>query len=184
VLTLVQSGNVRGLCGYLSRIIEYLAQAGCTFAAIAAATSHLCIDELQERSTIPLISLVDAVRMEVERRGAKRVCVFGTRFVMESDLLGALTAVDVVHLHPEDLLRVNEIYTSLARRGAASSHEREELVRLAETLVLKDGVDTIILGGTDLSAVFEESETSFPALDASDAHIASIVREVLESNEI
>ena len=55
------------------------------------------------------------------------------------------------------------------------------LTKLADTLRQRDGVDAIILAGTDLCLLFDESNTDFPHVDCSHVHIKAIMRSLLVS---
>jgi aspartate racemase len=62
--------------------IDRLARAGADFGALAANTPHIVFDELQRRSIIPLVSIVEATCDKARALGLKRVALLGTRFTM------------------------------------------------------------------------------------------------------
>jgi aspartate/glutamate racemase len=64
-----------------------------------------------------------------------------------------------------------------ARRGSAEMHER--LTELAQTLMSRDGVEAILLAGTDLTLLFNESNTRFPAIDCAALHLSAIEKAAL-----
>lgn len=49
-----------------------------------------------------------------------------------------------------------------------------------ETLIQRDSVDAIILAGTDLVLIFDESNITFPHVDCARVHLAEILRRMLE----
>jgi aspartate racemase len=53
---------------------------------------------------------------------------------------------------------------------------RDTLTKIAHELP----VDAIVLAGTDLSLIFDETNTDFPHVDCAKAHIQAIVRELAE----
>jgi aspartate racemase len=53
------------------------------------------------------------------------------------------------------------------------------LTAIAQTLRQRDGVDAIVLAGTDLSLLFNEANTSFPHLDCAALHLQRIIRGLL-----
>jgi|EP01046_Picozoa_sp_COSAG06_P024641 aspartate racemase len=73
-----------------------------------------------------------------------------------------------------------DTYNEIARSVAATPEQREaqraRLVAQAETLIKRDGVEAILLAGTDLSAVFNANNTPFPHLDCAAVHIDAIMR--------
>jgi aspartate racemase len=169
VLGAVERGDITGLATYLAHLTERLAKGGADVAAISAITPHICIRELQKLSPLPLVNIVDVVSREVHARGYKKVALFGTRFVVESRLFGMLDGIDV--LVPDQVQTIHEAYMQTV---AGSTETRAVLTRIARDLP----VDAVVLAGTDLALIFDETNTAFPHVDATKAHIAAIVREL------
>ena len=69
---------------YLLAGLQKLARAGADFGIIAANTPHIVFDELQRRSPLPLISIVEATCAEAKKRGIRRAGLLGTRFTMQA----------------------------------------------------------------------------------------------------
>src|SRR5436190_21443462 len=63
------AGELARVIDFLSAEIERLARAGADLALIAAVTPHLGFDKLQQRASIPLLSIVEATRSEERRVG-------------------------------------------------------------------------------------------------------------------
>ncbi len=57
-IAMLDAGRLEDLTDYLAAGVDALARAGADFAFIAANTPHLVFDEVQRRSTIPLLSIV------------------------------------------------------------------------------------------------------------------------------
>jgi aspartate racemase len=57
--------------------------------------------------------------------------------------------------------------------------ERKGFAELAETLIRRDGVDAILLAGTDLALIFNESNITFPHVDCARVHLNAIQRVML-----
>src|SRR5947207_10850052 len=56
---------------FLAAAIERLARAGADFGLVAAVTPHLVFDELQQRSRIPLLSIVEATADAATKAGLR-----------------------------------------------------------------------------------------------------------------
>lgn len=171
------AGDRQGLAHYLAGVLSRLQSAGATVGVIPALTPHLAIDELIPISPVPLVSLIDAVNMEIASRGLRRVALLGTRFVVDSDLFGKLRGVEVVRPNPDDISFIHDTYTQLAREGSVTEAKRSRLVEVAQSLCAR-GADAILLAGTDLSLTFNEANTPFPYVDCARSHIDAIVRTV------
>jgi aspartate racemase len=185
VLGAAQAGDKAGLAEYLAGLIARLASAGAEFAAIPAVTPHICIAELLQLSPIPIVNPVEELQREIEARGWRRVALFGTRFTMETGLFGLLQGVDVVAPAAAEIDFVHQTYMQLVSAGAGSEKQRESLSRLAHELVEREGVEAVILAGTELALVFNESNTdfphiTFPHIDCARLHLDAIVRRTLD----
>ena len=180
VFAYVEAKDHSGLAEYLNGYIRRMQAAGAEMAVIPAMTPLYCAKELAETSALPIVSLVDPLNRELAARKARRVAIFGTRFVIESDLFGMLSGVEIVRPGAEEVDRIHETYVELAATGEASPKKHEKLTALAYHLVSRHAVDAILLAGTDLTLLFNESNTDFPAVDCAALHIQEILRQVTE----
>lgn len=175
----VIAGERGELAQYLTDLIRQLAAGGAEIAAVPAVTPHICIDAVEAASPIPLVNILQAVSAEIEKRRLRRIALFGTRFVIESDLYGALPdAIDVVRPSAQEVARIDHLYRSYAVSGQGGAQERAEFTEIANELCRRERLDAVILAGTDLSALFEALEPAFPHLDASQVHIAAIMEQL------
>jgi aspartate racemase len=176
VLADIAANNLAGLADYLAAFLHRLAGAGADLAALTGIAPHVCLPQLIERAPLPLVDLVAELAEDVRRRGLKRVSLFGTRFAMETRLFGQLPDIDVVLPRPDELAHVHATYLAIVARGAGTEEQARDLTKLARTLCARDGVETIILAGTELSLLFSEATAEFPAIDAARVHIDAIMR--------
>jgi aspartate racemase len=178
VLQYAAAGETSGMAEYFLQLIGRLSAAGAEIIAIPAATPHLCAPELMERSPIPLVSLVDEIVHEVDDRRLKRVALFGTRFTMETELFGRLKDVEVVAPKPAEIDFIHQTYLQLVNVGSGTEQQYRGLQRLAHTLIERDGIEAIILAGTELSLVFNRANTDFPHIDGARLHLAAIMEQL------
>jgi aspartate racemase len=169
------AGDRPGLAAYLARLLTHLKAAGATFGVLPAVTPHMCIEELEAITPLPLIDLTAVVTDHVRQRKLSRVALFGTRFVIESDMYGRLPGVTVVRPRAEEIDFIHQAYTEMAHTGSSTNQRRERFVEIAETLQKRDRVQAIVLAGTDFAVMFDKSNTPFPHVDCAGAHIAAIL---------
>lgn len=174
----VEASDRTGLAEYLNGYIRRMQAAGAEIAVIPAITPLFCAKELAARSALPIVWLLDPLNRELAARKARRVAIFGTRFVIVSDLFGALSGVEVVRPAPDEVDLIHNTYVELAATGEPSAEKHEKLNSLAHRLVTRDAVDTILLAGTDLTLLFNESNTDFPHVDCAALHIRQILKQV------
>lgn len=65
--------------------IKNLTTSGADFIALSANTPHIVFDRLQNISTVPLVSIVEATRNEAIRLNKHKLGLLGTIFTMTED---------------------------------------------------------------------------------------------------
>ncbi len=179
VMEFIKAGDRQGLAKYLVRFILRMSDAGADFAVVPAVTPHYCIHELMAISPLPVLDIFTPLNRAIAARAFKRVAVFGTRYVVDSDLYGEVTGVEFVRPRADEVEQVHTIYTKLALSGEGSQEDHRQLTAMAHTLIERDRVDALLLAGTDLSLIFNEGNIDFPYLDCAELHIRAILGEML-----
>jgi aspartate racemase len=125
-----------------------------------------------------MIDILDVSANHLAQRQLSRVALFGTRFTIDSRLFGPLEAFDVVRPRDAEIDEIHRIYLRLATEGQISAEHVAKLRTPARTLEERDDVEAIMLAGTDLNLVFNESNAGFRAVDCAAAHIEAIVAQM------
>jgi aspartate racemase len=167
------------LAEYLAGLLRQLAGGGAEMATIPAFSPQICAAELAAITPLPLISLLDAISAEVERRRFRRVALFGARVTMETKMFGELRGVDVIMPTADEIDTIADIYTRVVEEACASKEDYIRLRTLAHTLIEREGLDGIVLAGTDLAFVFNPGNTDFPHLDGARVHVEEIMRKIV-----
>jgi aspartate racemase len=179
VMTQAAARNTKQLAEYLAGLLKQLALGGAEIACIPAFSPQICADELAAITPLPLISVLDAISAEVERRRFRRVALFGARVTMETQMFGRLHDTEVVMPTPGEIDAIADIYLRVVEEARASNADFERLRALAHTLIKREQLDGIVLAGTDLAFVFNPSNADFPHVDGARAHIEAIMREII-----
>jgi aspartate racemase len=174
---LAEAGKLDELARYLNGFIDSTAAGGAEMAAIVAVTPHICSAQLLPLLRIPLIDMVATVADEIAARGLKRVALLGTRSTVQSRMFGRL-GVEVVMPKPDEIDFINNAYLDIVYdRSTPVGIDR--LRELAHTLIKRDGAESVLLAGTDLSMVLNEGNAGFPTIDCAGVHVAAITRKLL-----
>jgi aspartate racemase len=173
------------LTEYLLASVRRLAGAGVDFVAMTANTPHLVFDGLVVRSPVPLLSIVEVCAGEARQRGLVRLALLGTRFTMEAPFYPAVCArhgIAVVTPNAEDRTWVHERYVGQFLKGEFREDTRREFLSLVGRLRDAEGIDGVILGGTELPLLLSTAMVAdLPALDTTALHVAAIVRRLRET---
>ena len=180
VFEYVQAGDRDGLAEYLLGFVRRLKAAGAEFAAIPAITPHYCVRELIAASPLPLFNIFSPLVDELTARAILKVAVFGTRYVMESSLYGFAGDVEIIRPTLEEMETIHSTYLELLQKGVGTEEQHRNLTAIAHTLQQRDGVEAIVLAGTDLAVLFNETNTTFPHIDCAALHLERIVHGLLD----
>jgi aspartate racemase len=178
VLKYAAAREIIPMAEYLAGLVRRLSAAGAEFAVLPSITPHLCASELEALSPIPLVNMVDEIVREVHVRGLKKVSLFGTRFTIESRLFGRLDELDVVPPRVEEIDVIHQIYLEIVNAGMGTERQYKELRGIAHTLCSRDGVEAIVLAGTELALLFDAGNTDFPHIDGARLNLNAIMRQV------
>lgn len=154
--------------------LERLARAGAGCAIIAANSPHIVFDEVERRSPLPLVSIVRATAEEAVRLG-----LFGTRLTMQGRFYQEVFASSgltlVVPDEPEQAY-IHDKYMTELLQGTLLPATRQGLLAIVAAMTARDGVDAVILGGTELPTILRDPTASgIPLLDTTAIHARAIV---------
>lgn len=182
-LKLVSSDDLQGLAAYMLEEIHRLARAGATHGLLSSNTPHIVFDEIEDASPIPLISIVEtACRAAVERK-LKRVGLFGTRFTMQGGFyqnVFAREGIEVLVPEPGDQKLIHETYLNELVNGIVRSETRERYIAIARRMKAEQGIEALILGGTELPLLLRGAiDIGVTLLDTAHLHVERAVAELL-----
>ena len=179
VLELVATDQRARLIEFLGNAVDALAHAGAQVGYLASNTPHLVFGELARRSPIPLVSIVESARDRASTLGLKRVGLFGTRFTMQASFYAntfAQAGIDVVAPQPQDQDYIHEKYMGELVAGILLSETRAGLLRIAQLMRERDGIEALILGGTELPLILRgDNSLGIPFLDTAQIHVNAVI---------
>jgi aspartate racemase len=177
------AGELGKVTDYLSDAIDKLRLAGADLAALTANTPHIVFDELQARSALPLISIVEAACDKVQELNLRTVALFGTRFTMQAPFYPKVFSrsdVKLVLPNDEEQNYIHEIYMGELLKDVFRPETRVRLLAIADAMKSRDGIDAVILGGTELPLLLrDEQHNGIPLLDTTRIHVDRLVTEML-----
>ena len=171
--------DVDAMFDYILASVRRLVAAGVDFIAITANTPHLVYDELAAVSSRPMISIVEVCAEEARRRNLRRPLLLGTKFTMRAPFYLAVCArfgIQVVVPDEADLNWAHERYVEELLKGDFRDETRRSFVALIDRLRESEGVDGVILGGTELPLLLRAPTVAgLPLLDTTELHVNAIV---------
>ena len=182
-IAMLDSGRLDELADYLVAGIESLVRAGADFGFIAANTPHLVFDEVQRRSAIPLLSIVRATSGRAKALGLKNVGLLGTGFTMRASFYPEefqRAEIAVVRPKESEQVFIHRKYIDELLHNQFLPETRTEILRIAQRMKTEDGIEALVLAGTELPLLLRESaNTGIELLDTTMIHVEAIVDELL-----
>jgi len=182
MLDLIAANELAEVTAYLSGEMERLARAGADVGLFAANTPHIVFDELQRRSSIPLISIVEATREAAEGLGLRRLGLFGVRFTMQGRFYpDVFSTAGIALVVPEASEQdyIHDIYMNELVKGVFLPETRERLLGIVDRLAKQERAQGVILAGTELPLILREARCGIPFLDTTQIHVQAALRRLL-----
>jgi len=182
-LDFMDASNLTGMTDYLVEEIGKLELAGATFGLISANTPHIVFDEVASKSSIPLISIVEATCTAVKARKLKRLALLGTRYTMRATFYPKVFSregIDLVVPDPDEQTYIHDKYLNELVSGKFLPETRAGLLAIIDRLKASSDIEGVILAGTELPLILRDSEHSgVPFLDTTEIHCEAAVNEML-----
>ncbi len=169
---------------YLVAEFERLEKAGVDFAALTANTPHIVFDEIKQRVTLPLISIVEAACERAQTLGFKSVGLFGTRYTMQAPFYPTVfsrTDIKLVTPNSEEQEYIHEKYFGELLKDVFLPETRAKFLSIADEMKAREGVEAIILGGTEIPLLLRADEhNGIQLLDTTRIHVDRLIEEMLK----
>ena len=179
----IERGDWDAAAEITAQAAKALEDAGADFLILCANTSHKFCPAIEQRVSIPILHIVDAVVEAIRARGMRTVGLLGTKYTMQEDFyLPRLEAAGVRVLLPEaaEMEEVNRIIYEELCVGTVKESSRDTLSALAETM-RRGGAEGVILGCTELGMILKDEDAEIPLLDTVKIHSEAAVQMALEA---
>jgi len=150
-----------------------LESAGAQFIVVPCVSAHYFIKELREGITIPVISIIEEVAVEVERRlpAIRQVGLIATTGTIRAGLFQDRlreTGVEVLVPTPEDQenLVMSAIYGESGIKAGFTSLENKGNILKASNALIEKGAQGIIGGCTEVPLVVQQGDMEVPFFDS------------------
>ncbi len=181
-IAMLEGGRLNDLADYLAAGVERLARASADFAFMAANSPHLVFDEVQRRSSIPLLSIVGATCDHARKLGLKKVGLLGTGFTMRANFYPEefrRRGIELVRPAEAEKDFIHKSYIGELLKNQFLPATRTEIMRIAQRMKTDDGVEAVALAGTELPLLLRESAGEIAFLDTTVIHVEAVVDELL-----
>ena len=175
----VSGGKYRELSSYLSEKVNLLKQSGCEIITLTAGTMHIVYDEIEKNTYVSLVSIPKAVCDEALRREYRKVGLLGTMFTMEQDYMKKdlmSVGIDVFVPCKEDRELIAKRILEELEIGIVKKSTLQEFNAIIDRMRTQYGIESVILGCTELPLLLSDTNAALPCLDSVDIHIRKLIR--------
>jgi aspartate racemase len=159
-----------------------LKSAGADFAIIATNTMHILFDKLERRSSIPLLSIVDATAGAIKKTGIDVVGLLGTRFTMEKPFyMEGLRKHGIEVLVPveEERNYIDNVVFHELSRGLLLPESRAGYLEIIDALVKRDA-QGVVLGCTEIPLLITPEHTDVKLFDTAVIHAEKALQHAIK----
>ena len=152
-------------------VIDHFNSMGVEVFAIACNTMHIHLPYLNTYD-MEVVHIAEVVGREAQKRGYKKLMLFGTKRLLDSRLYPEILekyGVEVVYPSEEDAIAIDKLIFRLGN-GEITDDTRKEAISFVEKY--QNEVDAIILGCTELPLVVPRDQ--YPVLDTTYLHAKAI----------
>lgn len=179
LLGMLEANDRAGTTELLVHEIQRLARAGAECGLVAANSPHIVFDEVRRQSPIHLISIVEATCATAKALGLRKLGLFGAGFTMQARFYPDVFSADKIAIatpNKTDQAFIHHVYFHELVKGSVLPETRERLLAIVDRLKEDEGIEGLILGGTELSLMFRDTVVrGIPVLDTTKIHAKAIV---------
>ncbi|MDE6939994.1 MAG: amino acid racemase [Lachnospiraceae bacterium] len=183
ILRLCDEQKYDELTNYLTQAIQNLIASGADFIALSANTPHIVFDRLQERSSVPLVSIVEAVCNETIRLDKHKVGLLGTIFTMKEEFFKKpfySSKIEIMTPTTEEMEYINLKISSELELGIVKEETLQGFQKIIKRMQQEDGIEAVILGCTELPLLLNDEVSPIPCLDTMKIHIQRLIDLIVE----
>ena len=184
MIELMAANDLATVTDLLVEAFEKLRRAGVDFAALTANTAHIVFEEVQQRCSLPLISIVEATCERAQALGFKTVGLFGTRYTMQAPFYPKVfsrTDVKLIMPNAQEQEFIHDKYFNELLKDVFLPETRTALLAIADEMKERDGIEGLILGGTELPLLLRADEhNGIRFLDTTRIHVDRLIDEMLK----
>jgi len=161
-----------------------LKRSGLRISLSSSCLSYINWREVERRSPLPLISIVEATAERAHQSGFKKIGLLGTRFTMQASFYPEVFSRRQMQIHvpdEHDQAFIHERYFKELVNGVFLDETRQRLTEIIAHMREKHGIQAVILGGTELPLILRGAEAAgVPLLDTTQIHVESALRRLGE----
>ncbi|MBW1606347.1 aspartate/glutamate racemase family protein [Lactobacillus sp. Sy-1] len=179
---LLDADQLTQVADYVSDAANHLQQAGADFGLMCGNTPHIAFSQIQARTKLPLLSIVDTALAHAKQLHLHRLLLLGTKFTMSNDFFSrpfqdAGIQICLPSQEEQDWLHL-KIVKEL-ENGIVNPATKLQLMQMVNHLINDNDLDGVVLGCTELPLIIEPTDLSVATFDIAKIQIEAAVNTIL-----
>jgi aspartate racemase len=179
----MRGGRPDKVVDWLVDVVEKLRLAGAEIGAMTANTPHVFFGQVSERTTLPLVNIIETTYNRALTIGSRKVLLLGTATTMASDMYPRrfeAGGIEVVVPDEEERNFINGSIENELSVGVVRPGTKTRYVDICKRYMKERDVDTVILGCTEIPMVLKEGDIPLKTLDTLRIHAEAIFERAME----
>ncbi len=167
----------------MADIANKLQVAGADFGLIATNTMHKVFAQVQQKTTLPLLNLIDVTAGEARRKNIQTIGLIGTKYTMSEDFYRVgLKDNNLSVLVPcaEDQEIIHKIIVEELVRGKILPQSKSAYLKIIKKLQ-QQGAEGVILGCTEIPLLIKQHDCDIPVIDTATIHAQAALLQAIDS---
>jgi aspartate racemase len=164
---------------YLMTGINSLQNGGVEFIIMAANSPHAVYIKLEQKSTVPILSIVEAAAQKAQQENLKKLLLIGIKFTMQASFYKEVfSKYGMEVITPLDLEQ--DIIDQIIFDELVIGKFTEESKKILLKIISNYDVEGVILGCTELPLLLHQNDTNIKLLDTVELHVEAALKYCLE----
>jgi aspartate racemase len=188
IAEVIESQEKKGWGDFTNQLIDIahkLENAGAGLILICTNTVHRVYDEMQAKTTLPILHIADATGEKIKENGISKVGLLGTRLTMKEDFykkrLKDGFGIDTVVPRAEEIELIHGIILNELVVDKITESSKEKFRNIIDGLI-ENGAEGIILGCTEIPLLVKQEDVKVPIFDTATIHAKTAVDFALRGN--
>lgn len=178
LLTLQKSGRWEKAANFIVPLAKTLEKAGADMILICSNTGHEGSEIVAKSVNVPLLHIADSTGQHIIAQNLQKVALLGTKFTMEKGFykkrLNQKYGIDVIVPELADRNLIHDVIYNELCFGQVKQISKRRVIRIINNLI-RDSVQGIILGCTELPLLINQKNVSVPLFDTTKIHAQAAV---------
>lgn len=147
-------------------------------------TPHLLFDQIQARTDLPLLSIVETAVAAAQQLHLQRLALLDTKFTMQSDFFIKPfweAGIEVCRPSENNQSIIHQKIVDELENGIVKKETKQQLMTIINKMVQKDHLDGAVLGCTELLLILgQEDFKNIQVFDIAQVQIKAAVDQLLK----